>query len=79
MTPSIDDLQYGSLALGIESYIPLVNDKVVLIPQLYGSFLFGKGATNGTEKSWNPIFNGPVHVYPSLNNVVLEVLKWDDI
>ena len=66
----IEDLQYGSVALGFESYIPLVDDKVVLIPQLYGSVLFGKGAVNGVTESWNPVFNGPVPVYPSLNNIV---------
>ena len=66
----IDDLQYGSLVFGLEGYIPVVQDKVVLIPQLYGSFLFGKGAVTGISESWNPIFNGPVPVYPSFNNVI---------
>ena len=67
---SFENLQYGSLVLGLQSYLPVVQDKVVLIPQLYGSFLFGKGAINGGSGSWNPIFSGPVPVYPSMNNVV---------
>lgn len=66
----INDFQYGSVAFGVEGYIPVVQDKVVLIPQLYGSMLFGKGAVKGLTESWNPVFNGPVPVYPSLNNVV---------
>ena len=32
--------------------------------------LFGKGAVNGLTDSWNPVFNGPVPVYPSMNNVI---------
>lgn len=67
---SVDNLQYGSLVLGFQGYVPAVQDKVVLIPQFYGSFLFGKGAVNGAAESWNSIFNGPVPVYPSMNNVV---------
>jgi NTE family protein len=42
----------------------------VLIPQLYGSILFGKGASNGRTNAWNPVFNGPVPAYPSMNNVI---------
>jgi NTE family protein len=30
--------------------------------------LFGKGASNGSTESWNPIFNGPVPAYPCMNN-----------
>ena len=63
-------LQYGSVVLGFESYIPVIQDKVVLIPQLYGSILFGKGAKNGTTESWNPIFGGPVPAYLCMNNLV---------
>ena len=58
------------MVLGLQSYLPVVQDKVVLIPQLYGSLLFGKGAINGGSGSWNPIFSGPVPIYPSMNNVV---------
>lgn len=36
------------------------SDRLVLVPQLYGSFLFGKGAVNGISESWNPVFDGPV-------------------
>lgn len=63
-------LGLGSLLFGIESYVPVVGDKVVMIPQLYGSFLYGKGAKNGSNKGWNPLFEGPVPCYPSLNNMV---------
>lgn len=66
----INDLDYGSLVFGIESYIPIKEDRVVLIPQLYGSILFGKGAVNGLAEGWNPIFEGPVPCYPSMNNVI---------
>ena len=63
-------LGYGSLVFGLEGYIPVIEDRLVLIPQLYGSILFGKGAVNGTLNSWNPIFDGPVPAYPSMNNVL---------
>ena len=66
----VENMQYGSFVFGAESYLPLVEDKVVMVPQLYGSFLFGKGAESGLSESWNPVFNGPVPVYPSMNNVV---------
>lgn len=65
-----ENLQYGALSFGMQSYLPLINDRLVLIPQIYGSFLFGKGAVNGTSQSWNPVFNGPVPAYPAMNNVV---------
>jgi NTE family protein len=32
--------------------------------------LFGKGATNGITDASNPLFNGPVPAYPSMNNVI---------
>lgn len=44
--------------------------RLVLVPQLYGSFLFGKGAVNGISESWNPVFDGPVPAYASMNNVI---------
>ena len=47
-----------------------MENRLVLIPQLYGSFLFGKGATNGKNGSWNEIFKGPVPMYPSMNNMI---------
>jgi hypothetical protein len=40
----------------------------VVIPQLYGSFLFGKGAVNGSTDAWKPMFKGPVPCYPNMNN-----------
>ena len=65
-----DPLSYGSVVFGVEGYIPVIENRLVLIPQIYGSFLFGKGAVNGTTGSWNPIFNGPVPAYPSMNNMI---------
>lgn len=60
----------GSLILAFESYIPIVEDRLVLVPQLYGSLLFGEGATSGEKESWNPLFKGPVPTYPTMNNVI---------
>ena len=63
-------LGYGSFVFGFEGYIPIVENRLVLIPQLYGSMLFGKGAVNGTTDSWNPLFEGHVPAYPAMNNVI---------
>ena len=63
-------MSYGSVVFGLEGYIPIIEDRLVLIPQLYGSMLFGKGAYNGTVNGWNPLFYGPVPAYPSLSNVI---------
>ena len=67
---STSPLGYGSLVFGVEGYVPFIEKRLVLIPQLYGSILFGKGAVNGKTDSWNPIFNGPVPAYPAMNNVI---------
>lgn len=67
---SMNTMSYGSIAFGLEGYVPIIEDRLVLIPQLYGSFLFGKGATNGITNGWNPMFNGPVPAYPAMNNVI---------
>ena len=67
---STSGLAFGSLVFGFESYIPVIEDRFVLIPQIYGSVLFGKGAVNGLTDNWNPIFDGPVPAYPSMNNVI---------
>ena len=63
-------LGFGSVVFGLEGYVPVIENRLVLIPQIYGSFLFGKGAVNGMENGWNPIFNGPVPAYPSMNNMI---------
>ena len=63
-------MSYGSVVFGFEGYLPVIEDRLVIIPQLYGSILFGKGASNGASDSWNPIFAGPVPTYPSMNNVI---------
>ena len=63
-------MSYGSVVFSIEGYIPVIEDRLVLIPQMYGSMLFGKGAYRGVSEGWNALFNGPVPAYPSLNNVI---------
>ena len=67
---STEFLGFGSVLFGFEGYVPVIEDRLVLIPQLYGSILFGSGSVNGYTSSWNPIFNGPVPAYPSMNNVI---------
>jgi NTE family protein len=63
-------LGFGSVVFGFEGYVPIIENRLVLIPQLYGSILFGGGSVNGSSCSWNPVFNGPVPAYPSMNNVI---------
>ena len=63
-------LGYGSIVFGIEGYVPVIENRLVLIPQMYASMLFGKGAVNGKTASWNPVFDGPVPAYPAMNNVI---------
>jgi NTE family protein len=63
-------LGLGSVVFGFEGYVPIIENRLVLIPQIYGSFLFGKGAYNGINEAWNPLFSGPVPAYPSMNNVI---------
>ncbi len=70
---SIEKLHFGSFVFGLESYVPIIEDRFVIIPQAYGSFLFGKGAVNGTKGGWNPIFQGPVPMYPYMNNLIGDV------
>ena len=67
---STEGLGLGSLVFGLEGYMPVIEDRLVMIPQLYGSFLFGKGAMSGSREGWNPIFNGPVPSYPAMNNIL---------
>ena len=66
----IEKLHFGALYFGFESYVPIIENRFVIIPQLYGSFLMGKGAVNGVTDGWNPIFQGPVPKYPYMNNMV---------
>ena len=63
-------LSFGSIVFGVEGYVPIVENRLVLVPQLYGSFLFGNGASNGTTDGWNNLFNGPVPAYPAMNNFI---------
>ena len=65
-----DGLGLGSGIFRFEGYIPVIEDRLTIIPQLYGSILFGTGATSGKTNSWNPMFSGPVPIYPSMNNIV---------
>lgn len=67
---SANTLSHGSVVFGLEGYVPLIEESLVITPHLYGSFLFGKGSVNGISESRNPLFNGPVPAYPSLNNVI---------
>ena len=67
---SIESLKFGSIIVGFESYIPVVEKRFVIIPQIYASMLFGKGAVNGAGEGWNPLFKGPVPMYPCMNNYV---------
>lgn len=64
------DLNLGGVYYSFESYIPVIEDRLTIIPQFYGSFLFGKGSTSGYDKSWSPHFRGPVPVYPCFNNIL---------
>lgn len=75
-----EDLNLGSVRFAVEGYIPIIRDRFTFIPQMYGSFLFGKGSVNGLVKSWSPNFNGPVPVYPCFNNMIggVEVGKYID-
>ena len=63
-------LSYGSVVFGFEGYVPIIEERLVLVPQLYGSFLFGNGSVNGISDNWNPLFDGPVPAYPSMNNII---------
>lgn len=65
-----DALSHGSFVFSFESYIPIIENRLVLIPQFYGSMLFGKGAVNGAADGWNPLFQGPVPAHPVLNNII---------
>ena len=69
-TKGISKFQMASLVYGFEGYVPVIKDRFVLVPQLYGSFLFGKGAVSGQEGGWNNLFKGPVPMYPYLNNII---------
>lgn len=66
----LEDLNLFSLRWGLETYIPIIKDRLTLIPQTYGSFLWGPGAVNGYQKGWNKLFKGPVPAYPCFNNIV---------
>ena len=66
----IEKLHFGSLVFGVEGYLPIVENRLVFVPQMYGSMLFGSGAVNGVHGGWNPIFKGPVPMYPYMNNII---------
>ena len=63
-------LGYGALTFGFEGYIPVVENRFVIMPQVYGGIIFGKGAYSGTTDGWNPLFSGPVPAYACLNNII---------
>ena len=64
------NLGLGSAVYAFNGYVPIIEDRLVIIPQLYGSILFGKGAVSGMTHSWNPVFDGPVPAYPTMNNII---------
>lgn len=66
----VTDLDFGAFRYAVQGYIPVVKDRLTIIPQMYASFLFGKGAKNGEELSWSPNFKGPVPAYPCFNNLI---------
>lgn len=66
----IEKLHFGALYFGVEGYIPVIENRFVIVPQLYGSFLLGQGAVNGKQGAWNAMFNGPVPKYPYMNNMI---------
>ena len=51
-TKGTEGLGYGSLVFGFEGYVPIIEDRLVMIPQVYASVLFGKGSVNGTTNGW---------------------------
>lgn len=67
---NVENLNLGNVIFSFESYIPVIKDRLTIIPQIYASFIFGQGSVNGTEKSWSPNFRGPVPVYPCFNNLI---------
>lgn len=66
-----ESFDLSNLMLSFESYIPLFNERLTLIPQAYGSFLFGEAATGGLELDKNiHYFYGPNPRYPFYNNYI---------
>lgn len=66
----VSDFKLGNLRFAFEGYIPVINNRLAIIPQIYGSFLFGEGSICGYTDSWSPNFLGPVPAYPLLNNMI---------
>ena len=69
-SPKVNSLGLGSLVLGFEGYIPMLEERLVMVPQLYASTLFGRGSVNGKSDAWNGLFQGEVPAYPSMNNLI---------
>lgn len=64
------DFNLNNFRFTFEGYIPMFKDRLVLIPQVYGSFLFGPGSTSGKTLPIDNNFNGPVPKYMYYNNYV---------
>lgn len=64
------DMNHMNALLGLEAYIPVVKDRFTIIPQLYASAIFGKGAESGYTDGVHDLFIGPVPKYAYLNNFV---------
>ncbi len=63
-----NEYHLGSTLIRFTGYIPL-HKRVTLIPQLYGSFLYGRDAFSGTYNGWNKNFSGPTPAYSVYNNI----------
>lgn len=67
----IENFGLSNIMFAFESYIPLFNERLTLIPQAYGSFLFGEGATGGLELDKNiHYYYGHNPRYPFYNNYI---------
>lgn len=65
---SIRDFDLSNFIFSLEAYIPLFNERLTLIPQAYGSFMFGTASTSGLSLSSHNNFYGPNPKYPYYNN-----------
>lgn len=65
---SFKNFNLSNFMFAFEGYIPMFKERLVLIPQAYGSFLFGPGATSGKNLPDDNNFKGPVPKYMYYNN-----------
>lgn len=67
---SFQNFNMSNFLFSFEAYIPMFKNKLVLIPQIYESYLFGPGATSGKNLPEDNNFKGPVPKYMFYNNFV---------